>query len=260
MSAALEHGYLDSNGQRIAFKRYTSQRNQDKPGLLFLGGFKSSMAGTKANFLIDLAQKKDISCVVFDYFGHGKSTGAFEEGTITLWLENARTVLEQLTQGPQIMIGSSMGGWLMLLLGQLFPKRLHHLIGIASSPGFTERLYHQRLSPSERARLQDNSVVDVVLGGDAYVISHKLIEDGKKHLIEAPKTYACTIDLLHGTADNIAPWRISQELLSLLRCPKVSLHLLKEGDHKLTRKDELEFLEQLILNARAKKAEQITFA
>ena len=247
-------GTVQQGYEHIAYKQWQPQKKTEKqPGILFLGGFKSSMEGTKASFLLNYAQEKNVACTVFDYFGHGSSTGAFKEGTISTWLENAATVLTTLTKGSQIVIGSSMGGWLMLLLTRLYPKRIHHLIGIAPSPGFTERLYRDRLSDAERIKLEQSGCVDVKLGGDAYTISKKLIEDGKTHLITKHQTLPCSIDILHGTADNIVPWQVSYDLIPLLRTRQLSWHLLKDGDHLLTRDEDLVFLKDRIEQARLNK-------
>lgn len=223
-----------------------AEHRSAKPGLIFLGGFASSMAGSKATYLLSYAQQKGHDCLVFDYQGHGASDGVFTDGTIGGWLEDALAVFDAVTQGPQIVIGSSMGGWLMLLLAQRRTQRVKGLIGLAVSPGFTERLYHDRLNDDERELLARQPVIEKTLGQDTYRISRKLIEEAKNHLIQKKLTYPFPVHLIHGDQDDVVSWAISHELLLDIRSPRLDFSLIQGGDHRLTRPEDLAFLGDVI--------------
>jgi len=235
---------------QMAYKRFwvdTSALSGDvKPGILFLGGFASSMAGSKATFLMEMAKAEGRDCVVFDYKGHGASDGKFEEGTVGEWCDDAISVCDQLTRGPQIVIGSSMGGWLMLLLAKRRPERVKALIGLASSPGFTERLFFDRLLEEERQTLLKKGVVHTVLGGTPYTISKNLIEEARGHLIKEPLCFKFPVHLIHGDEDPVVSWAISHELLLDIRAPLVQFSLIQGGDHSLSRSKDLAFLRSVV--------------
>lgn len=244
MMSTIKKKFLQTSCGQLAYRQYTGR--SDLPGLVFLGGFASSMAGTKASFLLEEAQRQDRSCVVFDYFGHGASDGAFQDGTISLWLQNACDVLQQLTKGPQIVIGSSMGGWLMLLLHQFFPGRIVRLVGIAPAPGFTEDMWNYCLDDEERQRLQKEGVIEKVMGEETYTLSWDLIADGRTHFLAEGLAITCPIVLLHSTADAVVPWSVSAEILKTVRAPLMQLTLVQGGDHRMNRPEDLEKLSWLV--------------
>lgn len=236
--------FIDTKHGRLAYKAFKG--DPDKPGVLFLGGFASSMAGTKASFLLDRGVQVGQSTVVFDYMGHGDSDGRFQDGTISIWLQNALDVLDNLTEGPQIVVGSSMGGWLMLLLAVARPKRVCRMVGLASAPGFTEDMWHYRLEEADREKMKAEGVIEKVMGEDTYQLSYALIQDGRKFLLEDLINYRCPLFLVHGVADLVVPWSVSAGLLAKARAPMVNLTLVKDGDHRLNRPEDLALLEKLI--------------
>src|SRR6266403_5235745 len=170
------------------------------PGIVFLGGFRSDMTGTKALFLEDYCRRRGHGYVRFDYFGHGRSSGDFARGTIGCWREDAIAVIDSLTEGPQILVGSSMGGWIMLLAALARPERIAALVGIAGAPDFTEELLPKRLTPAQRQEILEEG--SVVLPSDfdpaGYLYTRALIEDGCQHLLlGGPIALDMPLRLLH---------------------------------------------------------------
>jgi len=206
------------------------------PGIVFLGGFKSDMTGAKAVRLEAFAKARGQAFLRFDYQGHGASSGRFEEGTIGTWFLDAITVLDVLTQGPQVLVGSSMGGWLMLLVARERPERTAGLLGIASAPDFTQDLIWDELSPAERQRLSDDGRLELPSDyGDPTVITRELIVEGQRHLVlPSPIRLECPVRLVHGTADNDVPFDRSLLLLDAIDHDDVELTLVKNGDHRLS--------------------------
>jgi pimeloyl-ACP methyl ester carboxylesterase len=222
-------------GRKIAFHR-TEGRG---PGLLFLGGFRSDMQGTKALYLEDRAKAAGRAFVRFDYSGHGQSEGAFEDGTIGDWLADARAVLAALTEGPQVLIGSSMGGWISLLLAREAPARIAALVGIAAAPDFTEDSMWAEASAAQRAALlRDGHISLPSEYGAPYVITRRLIEDGRQHLLlRAPLTLPMPVRLLQGMADTDVPPSVALRLLDHAQGPDIRLTLVKGPDHRFSSPD-----------------------
>lgn len=232
--------YLKTDNGNLAYQSVSGDAS--KPGILFLGGFASAMTGTKATFVLEYAQKTGQCATVFDYCGHGESDGDFKEGTISLWLQNALDVLDQLTTGPQILVGASMGGWLMLRLGVLRPQRVARMVGIAPAPGFTEDMWQFVFDDAQRKELETKRVLNFPsLEGDCE-ISMDLIEDGRKHMLAAKQRYEAPLYLFHGLADEIVPWAKSVDLLRQIDAPFTNLSLVEGGDHRLSRPEELAML------------------
>jgi pimeloyl-ACP methyl ester carboxylesterase len=219
------------------------------PGLIFLGGFRSDMTGSKANFLEAWAQARGQAYLRFDYTGHGASSGDFALGTVGRWRDDAIAVIDSLTDGPQILVGSSMSGWIMLLAALARPERVAALVGIAGAPDFTEELLWPRLTPAERDEIMERG--RVVLPSDydpaGYVYTRALIEDGKRHLLlGAAIALDMPVRLLHGLRDESVPWRLSLRLAERLRSRDVVLSLVKDGDHRLSTLPDLERLAETI--------------
>ncbi len=180
------------------------------PGIIFLGGFMSDMAGGKALALEGFAQARGQAFLRFDYEGHGASSGRFEEGTIGLWAGDAVAALDALTEGPQVLVGSSMGGWIMLLAALARPERVAGLLGIAAAPDFTEDLMWTDLDEGMRETLMRDGVVQLPsdYGDEPTTISRALIEDGRDHLLLRDTiAVTCPVRLLQGMADSAVPWR-----------------------------------------------------
>ncbi|MGH6947005.1 MAG: alpha/beta hydrolase [Kiloniellales bacterium] len=214
-----------------------------EPGLVFLGGFRSDMSGEKARALAEFAALRGQGLLRFDYRGHGLSQGRFEEGTVGLWSEDAIAVFDAETKGPQILIGSSMGAWIMVLLALARPERIAAMIGLAAAPDFTEDLIWQRLLPEEQARLIESGRLELPsrYGEQATPITLKLIEDGRKRLVLRRRIpLACPVRLIHGLSDDEVPWRSSLRLAEALDSRDVTVELVRGGEHRLSRPEDIE--------------------
>jgi pimeloyl-ACP methyl ester carboxylesterase len=215
------------------------------PGLFWLGGFKSDMKGTKAVALDGYAAEHGRACVRFDYSGHGESGGAFTDGTIGRWAEEALAVFDAFCKGPQIVIGSSMGGWIALLLAKSLAARgtkLSGLVLIAPAPDFTEELMWKEMTPDIRAEIESKGqwMRPSVYGEEPYPITRKLIEDGRNHLV-LKKTIeiGCPVRILQGVQDPDVPWRHAFALTAHLPQDDVVLTLIQDGDHRLSRPQDI---------------------
>ena len=221
-----------TGGATIAF--HTTQGRS--PGVVFLGGFRSDMTGTKAMALEAACKDAGRAFTRFDYFGHGASSGDFTDGTIGRWREDAIAVLDELTEGPQVLVGSSMGGWIMLLAALARPGRVHALVGIAAAPDFTEDLMWDGLDERMKAALQEDGIYHVPseYGEEAYPITLRLIEEGRDHLLlRAPIALRCPVRLIHGLEDPDVPWDQSLRLARALEGPDVTVTLVKDAVHRL---------------------------
>ena len=212
------------------------------PGIVFLGGFRSDMTGTKALFLEDYCRRRGRAYVRFDYFGHGKSSGDFAAGTIGRWREDAIAVIDSLTQGPQVLVGSSMGGWIMLLAALARPERIAGLVGIAPAPDFTQELLAARLTPEQQREIEEKGAIVLTSDYDpaGYSYTRALIEDGRRHLLlGAPIPLDVPVRLLHGLCDKSVPWQLSLRLTERLASRDVAVTLVKDGDHRLSTEADL---------------------
>jgi pimeloyl-ACP methyl ester carboxylesterase len=230
------------HGGRLAYRRIAAPPGASaRPGIVFLGGFASDMGGTKATALAAHCRARGLALLRFDYRGHGASSGRFADGTIGAWCEDALAALDGLTQGPQILVGSSMGGWIMLLLAIARPERVAGLVGIASAPDFTERLVRPVLTPAQAALLAERGRIEVPSEyGPPLVITAALLEEGRRHgLLDRPLPFGAPVRLLHGLADRDVPWTLSQAILERLDGDDVVLTLIKDGDHRLSRPQDL---------------------
>lgn len=229
------------DGERIAYRRLPGKA----PGIVFLGGFMSDMTGTKATALEAFCRARGQAFLRFDYFGHGASSGAFRDATIGRWREDAIAALDHLTQGPQILVGSSMGGWMMLLAALARPARVAALVGIAAAPDFTQELMWPSFSADEQRRLVREGALTVPSEYDprGYTITHRLIEEGRRHLLLGDTVpIACPVRLLHGMADPDVPWQMSLRLAERLQSEDVRVTLVKHGDHRLSSERDLALL------------------
>lgn len=212
------------------------------PGVVFLGGFTSDMTGIKATTLERWCRGRGQAFVRFDYSGHGASSGRFADGTIGRWTEEALAVLDELTDGPQILVGSSMGAWLMLLAALARPERIAALLGLACAADFTDYLLWDRLDESLRDRLRRERVITLPSPyGEPYLIAMNLIEEAARHrLLERPELpIRCPVRLIHGMADADVPWRTSLRVMEQLASPDARLILVKDGEHTLSREQDL---------------------
>ncbi len=215
------------------------------PGVMFCGGFMSDMTGTKATALEAHCRRTRRAYVRFDYSGHGASGGAFRDGTIGAWRDDALAVLDRVTSGPQILVGSSMGGWIVLLLALVRPERLAGLVGVAAAPDFTEDLIWSTLDDEGRRTLAESGeiVMPCDYGDDPYPITISLIEEGRDHLLlRASIALGCPIHLLQGMRDDDVPWRTALRITELVESERVTVELVKDGDHRLSRDEDLDRL------------------
>src|ERR1041384_7085927 len=207
------------------------------PTAVFLGGFRSDMTGTKAMALEEWAQRTGRAYVRFDYLGHGQSSGRFEDGTIGRWLDDSLAVLDQLTEGKLVLVGSSMGGWLSLLAARARPERLAGLVLIAAAPDFTERMLLKGLSTEDRATLERDGRLErpSQYSPEPSVFTWKLIEEGRRHLVLDKKlALPCPVHMLHGQSDPDVPWEYSLQIAAHLEAPEVITTFIKGGDHRLS--------------------------
>jgi pimeloyl-ACP methyl ester carboxylesterase len=220
------------------------------PGLFWLGGYKSDMKGTKAVALADWAAGAGRACVRFDYSGHGESEGEFSDGTIGRWLADSLAVFEACCAGPQILIGSSMGGWLALLLTRELKRRgqdgaasIAGMVLIAPAVDFTEELMWKRFTPEIKRELEETGVWarPSQYSAEPYLVTRQLIEDGRKHLLLGGLIETgCPVRILQGVEDPDVPWQHAVELTSRLARDDVVLTLVKDGDHRLSRPEDIE--------------------
>lgn len=232
--------------RRIAVRVTPGVSTEAAPGVVWCGGFLSDMKGTKAQHLAQWGEAGGRQVVRFDYSGHGESGGAFEQGTISRWAAEALTVVEAFTSGPQIVVGSSMGGWVALLLARALAARgeshrLRGLVLLAPAPDFTEELMWKAMPDDVRAAiLHDGKWLRPSEYGAAQPITRALIEDGRQNLVlGAPFSVGCPVRILQGVADADVPWRHALRLVTCLAEDDVVLTLIKDGDHRLSRPEDL---------------------
>ncbi|MBV9632464.1 MAG: alpha/beta hydrolase [Xanthobacteraceae bacterium] len=222
----------------------------EAPGIFWLSGFKSDLRGTKAQALAAWARNANRACVRFDYSGHGQSGGEFLDGTMTRWLEESVAVFEHFCRGPQVVVGSSMGGWLALLLARELKRRgaaesLAGLVLIAPAVDFTEVLMWSKLPAKIKRELETKGVWirPSQYEADGYPITRRLIEDGRAHLLLGGMIETgCPVRILQGVLDPDVPWGHAVELVSRLAQDDVVLTLVKDGDHRLSRTEDIERL------------------
>jgi pimeloyl-ACP methyl ester carboxylesterase len=217
------------------------------PTLVFLPGFMSDMTGDKATMLTAFAAAQGHASLRLDYSGHGASQGRFEDGTIGRWSADALCLIDRLTIGPLILAGSSMGGWLALLVALARPARIHALLGIAAAPDFTEDLIWPALSAASRETLARDGLLRLPSAyGGHQVITRALLEDGRHHLVlRKPIPLACPIRLLHGQQDSEVPWQTAVRLAERVQSTDVNIHLIKDAAHRLSRPQDLAALKTL---------------
>lgn len=248
-----EPDYLETkDGHRIAYHRLAGQASKGEtalPGVVFLGGFRSDMTGTKAVFLEKWARGQGRAFLRFDYTGHGQSSGRFEDGCIGAWARDAKDAISALTEGPQIIVGSSMGGWIALLLARIMPERFAALVGIAAAPDFTEDSMWRSATVAQRAMLTRDGRIEVPskYADDPYVITRKLIEDGRRHLVlRSPLVVPFPVRLLHGTEDVDVPWEMATRLVRHLDGSDVRAVLVRGADHRMSEPAELNLLAETL--------------
>ncbi len=234
-------GRLDrGDGVELAWARLDGR----SPTVVFLPGFRSDMTGDKATAMAAFCAERGQAMIRFDYSGHGSSGGGFQDGTIGRWAEDALAVIDRLSEGKLILVGSSMGGWIALLAARARPGRVAALIGIAAAPDFTEALMWEAMTFEERANLMRDGVLHVPSQyGEPYPITRALIEDGRTHvLLDGPIAIDCPVRLLHGLRDADVPWEMALRIAEQVTSHDVEVALVKDGHHRLSRPHDLALL------------------
>lgn len=219
------------------------------PTVIFLHGFKSDMTGGKALALEAWCRRRGQAFVRFDGYGHGSSSGRFEDGTIGRWIEDAVAVIDGLAQGPVVLVGSSMGGWLMLLAALRRRERVAGLVGLAPAPDFTEELCWQCFSDDDKRRLvtEGRVMVPDCYGAEPYPIMRGLIEEGRNHLLLGDHiALDCPVRLIQGMRDEDVPWRTALRLQEQLASEDVEVILVKNGTHRLSEPADIDRLERVL--------------
>jgi pimeloyl-ACP methyl ester carboxylesterase len=232
--------WLQRAGYRLAYRRLEGRG----PTVVWLGGFRSDMIGTKAEALADWAERSGRAYVRFDYFGHGESEGRFEDGTIGRWRDDALAVVDALTEGPLVLVGSSMGGWISTLVALARPERVKAMVLIAPAADFTSALMEAGMPAAARAEMAATGVwLRPSFDGDPYPITRALIEEGRAWSV-LPKddgriVIDCPVRVLQGQEDPDVPWRHALRLADALSSPDVVFTLIKDGDHRLSRPQDI---------------------
>jgi pimeloyl-ACP methyl ester carboxylesterase len=227
--------HVEVNGKRLAYRF----REGSSPTLMFLPGYASDMDGTKAIALDAFAEARDLAMLRFDYSGTGSSDGAFEEGTLGGWIEEALHLLDHLTEGPAILVGSSMGGWIALLMAVHRPDRVSALVGIAAAPDFTDWGYNDR----EKRVLRESGRLEQPnpYGPEPQITTRHFWESGEAlRLLHEPIAVDCPVRLIHGDADTEVPPSVAVKTMQQLRSADVQLLVLKGGNHRLSARHEIE--------------------
>ena len=234
----------DSN-REIAFVRSFYDKNVNKySGIVFLPGFRSDMEGTKAKALEKFCQKNNKDFLKFDYSGHGASSGEFESLCISDWLDDSLNVINALTTGPQILVGSSMGGWISLLLALKRKKRVSGLVLIAPAVDMTEILMWNNFSDNEKNMISKKGYLEIFSDEyPPYKITKNLIDDGRKYLLMNQQiSLDCPVNIIHGIKDEAVPWDLSIELSKKISSNSITQSFIKDGDHGLSRPTDLEYI------------------
>jgi len=229
------------DGATIAYHRLQGKT----PGVVFLTGFKSDMEGGKALALEAFCQARGQAFLRFDYYGHGASSGKFEDGTIGRWADDAVLVIDKLTDGPQVLVGSSMGGWIMLLAALALPERVAGLIGTAAAPDFTEDLLAEAFSAEQKKQMAQQGFVEIpnCYDEEPYRITEALLIEGRNHLLLGGGIpIDCPVRLIHGDSDEDVPWQTSRKIAEKIRSTDVEILLVKNGDHRLSESHDLDRL------------------
>jgi len=247
--------FIDTpGGARLAY-HFTEG---DGPTVVFLSGFASNMSGTKALHLERWAADKGRAYLRLDYQGHGDSSGRFEDGSIGIWAQDAMDVIERVTRGPVLLVGSSMGAWIMLLAARRLGARVRALVGISSAPDFTEELIHAQLTGPQKAELNKAGRLERASEYDQgpNVVTLRMLEDGREHLLLGEMIpVECPVRLIHGLRDRDVPWEISLRLCDRLDAEDVQVTLVKDGDHRLAEPANLNLLVSVLDNVLSASAD-----
>lgn len=232
--------FLDAaDGVRLAYHLVEGKA----PTVVFLGGFRSDMTGNKARAIDAWCRQRGQSFLRFDYQGHGASSGEFEQCTVGVWFNDALEVVDNLTTGPLVLVGSSMGGWIMSLVARARAQRIAGLVGVAVAPNFTSEIMWPAMTLESRNKIERDGVLLVPSQYDdePYPITKKMIDDGANHdVLGSPVSVSCPVRLIHGLVDPDVPWEMSMKLANAISGNDVVVTLIKDGDHRLSKPHELD--------------------
>ncbi|MGI9316004.1 MAG: alpha/beta hydrolase [bacterium] len=235
------HHLVSPAGENLAY----FHSNGKSPGVIFLGGFKADMSGTKATILSKWCFDQGLQFTRFDYSGHGQSQGRFVDGSIGRWLADSLLIVDKITEGPQVIVGSSMGAWLMLLVALRRPERVAALFGIAAAADFTENLIWKNLDDTQRNSLAESGKIDQPSSyqDEPYPVTMHLIEEARSHLLlEDSIPISCPVRLVHGQSDVDVPWQTSIKIGEKLTSDDVQIHLVKDVEHRFSRAQDIQFI------------------
>jgi pimeloyl-ACP methyl ester carboxylesterase len=237
-----------SQARRIAVIACKARRGVKSPGVVWLGGYRSDMSGTKAQAIDAWCGERGLAFLRHDYSGHGASQGEFRDGSISRWLEESLAVFGKFAKGPQILVGSSMGGWIALRMAQELEKRgvrLHAMLLIAPAPDFTERLMWPQLSKSQQEEIATRGFLEErsEYSPEPNVYTRELFEDGRRNLVLTGEVVThCPVHILQGRLDPDVPWTHAMTLANQLIHESVSMTLVPDGDHRLSRPQDIELM------------------
>lgn len=238
--------FTSRDGASIAYHALAGK----SPGIVFFHGFRSDMGGDKAMAAEALARAKGHAFLRYDAFGHGRSSGHYTEGAIGRWAAQAVEVLDALTDGPQILVGSSYGGWIALLAAMARPERVRALVGVAAAPDFTQDMVEREFSDAQRRELEENGQVVIpncYMPDDPWIIPKRLIDEARDHLVlTRPIPLECPVRLIHGQMDEDVPWQTSIATARAITGDDVQITLIKDGGHRLSRPQDLSRLNQIV--------------
>lgn len=237
--------FATRRGYVLAYRRQQGRT----PWVVFLGGFRSDMEGTKAQYLAEWCEARGHAYLRFDYSGHGRSEGVFEEGTISQWTQDTLDLLSVIQGAPCVLVGSSMGGWIMLRVAEALQRQVVGLVGVAAAPDFTRDLMQRDLSDTQRYELKQSGRIRMVSEYDpeGFILTESFIKDGNSCcLLDRPIAIEAPVRLLQGCEDVEVPWDTALRLSTALTTQNVQVHLLKDGDHRLSKPEQLAILGQTL--------------
>ena len=249
MAKSFQHGAV----RQLAY----DQTEGEGPGVVFLGGFLSDKEGTKAQYLEKWAQRRGRAFLRFDYSGHGQSSGEFRDGCVGDWAEDAAAIISALTEGPQILVGSSMGGWIALLIARDLPEKIAGMVTVAAAPDFTEDGIWASLDDRQRRLIETDGQVALPsdYSDEPYIITRRLIEDGRNHLVlRQPLALPFPTRFLQGTADEDVDMSVAPRLIGHARGNDIRLTLVKNADHRFSDPDCLALIAETVEEVSARAA------
>ena len=222
--------FINNKNQKIAYKKTIGK----KPGIIFIHGLNSDMSGIKAKSIERHAKKNKLGFVCFECRGHGKSTGKFEDFTISDWKKDLIDIIDNITTGPQILIGSSMGGWLMFLAAKARPKKITGLIGLAAAPDYIDEFY-KKLPLKKKQEMKKRGIIKYSSYGFSYLIKKKYIVDGRKNkILNKEFKWNKPLILIQGLKDNVVTPDVPEKIVKKIKGKQIQIKLLKNSDHRLS--------------------------